>query len=210
MHDCLLQVDLGYLVERYAAENEVNWEQTLSLGETQRLAIARLLYHRPRFAILDECTSAVSGAMERRLYQLLKDEGVTYITISHRPVLKAYHDQLLTIGDPCPKNPYSGIMVALSGSVPADPTELQTALADILSIPAESLTCFPKHPDVFVVPCPSSCAMLQEGASQVRTCLQKVSCTTHSEHHPTTIFQYSTPVRGKGVFTLFNLHDCSE
>uniref|UniRef100_A0A7S4G1Q1 ABC transporter domain-containing protein n=1 Tax=Eutreptiella gymnastica TaxID=73025 RepID=A0A7S4G1Q1_9EUGL len=103
----------------------------------------------------------------------MKDEGVTYITISHRPVLKAYHDQLLTIGDPCPKNPYSGIMVALSGSVPADPTELQTALADILSIPAESLTCFPKHPDVFVVPCPSSCAMLQEGASQVRTCLQK-------------------------------------
>ena len=40
-------------------KKEFNWENILSLGEKQRLAIARLLHHKPRFAILDECTSGV-------------------------------------------------------------------------------------------------------------------------------------------------------
>lgn len=40
----------------------------------QRLAMARLFYHKPTFAILDECTSGVSTAMEERLYVVYGNE----------------------------------------------------------------------------------------------------------------------------------------
>ena len=96
----MVRVDLGYLVTMPGVlVDDVNWEDRLSLGEKQRLAMARLIYHKPTFAILDECTSAVSGEMEDRLYKICKELAVTYITISHRPTLKAFHNQMLTIGD---------------------------------------------------------------------------------------------------------------
>ena len=96
----LARVQLGYLADRPGVlSKEVNWEEELSLGEKQRLAIARLVYHRPTYAILDECTSAVSGAMERELYAICAEMGVSFITISHRPALRAFHDRMLTIGD---------------------------------------------------------------------------------------------------------------
>lgn len=98
--EVLSQVDLEHLVERDGAlTDEINWEDELSLGEKQRLAIARLIHHKPRFAILDECSSAISSEMERRLYRICNEAKVTYITIAHRPALRAYHDMMLAIGD---------------------------------------------------------------------------------------------------------------
>ena len=47
------KVDLGYLVDREGAlTEEINWEAELSLGEKQQIAIARLVFNRPKFAIL--------------------------------------------------------------------------------------------------------------------------------------------------------------
>ena len=43
--------------------------------------MARLFYHKPKFAILDECTSGVTTAMEERLYRLCKENKITCITI---------------------------------------------------------------------------------------------------------------------------------
>ena len=60
---------------------ETNWEEDISLGEKQRLAIARLIYHKPTYAILDECTSAVSSVCEERLYWMLVQHGITYMCV---------------------------------------------------------------------------------------------------------------------------------
>ena len=72
VRNVLMSVELEYLVDREGAfEQDINWEDELSLGEKQRLAIARLVHHRPKFAILDECTSGVPTKMEIKLYRLL-------------------------------------------------------------------------------------------------------------------------------------------
>ena len=92
-----LQVDLEYLLERYPLDKEVNWGDELSLGEQQRLGMARLFYHKPKFAILDECTSAVTIDMEERFCKRVRAMGTSCITISHRPALVAFHEIVLSL-----------------------------------------------------------------------------------------------------------------
>ncbi|CAA6660436.1 unnamed protein product [Spirodela intermedia] len=97
MVELLKNVDLEYLLERYPPEEEINWGDELSLGEQQRLGMARLFYHKPKFAILDECTSAVTTDMEERFCAKVRAMGTSCITISHRPALVAFHDVVLSL-----------------------------------------------------------------------------------------------------------------
>ena len=71
------------------------WREVLSVGWQQRLAMARLLYHRPKYAILDECTSSVTLEMEKTMYEQAKAMGVTLMTVSHRRSLWQYHNHIL-------------------------------------------------------------------------------------------------------------------
>ncbi|GBG59996.1 hypothetical protein CBR_g326 [Chara braunii] len=88
--------EIAYLVDRGRGLDQVqSWEETLSGGERQRLAIARVLYHRPKYAVLDECTSAVSADGEAKLYERLQDAKITLFSIAHRPALKKYHSSIL-------------------------------------------------------------------------------------------------------------------
>lgn len=95
----LEEVHLGYLPSREGGWNcRKEWKDVLSGGEKQRMAFARLLYHEPRYAFIDEGTSAVSSDVEGLLYERSKEKGITLITISTRASLKKYHTFQLTLG----------------------------------------------------------------------------------------------------------------
>ncbi|KAF2675953.1 hypothetical protein K458DRAFT_425114 [Lentithecium fluviatile CBS 122367] len=74
---------------------EQEWTDVLSGGLQQRVAMARLFYHRPRYAILDECTSSVTLEVERVMYEEAKRLGITLMTVSHRRSLWKYHTRIL-------------------------------------------------------------------------------------------------------------------
>lgn len=106
MEDCsdekllelLEEVDLRSLVERESEGLDTfgDWDSTLSGGEKQRLAMTRLFYHAPQYALLDECTSAISLDAEGVIYDAAKRRGITLLTITHRVAsLAKYHKLLL-------------------------------------------------------------------------------------------------------------------
>lgn len=89
-------VNLENLVERSGGlDTEQEWRDKLSLGEQQRLTMARLILARPKYAFLDEATSALDPENERLLYTLLKTVGSAVISVGHRPSLVEHHEQVL-------------------------------------------------------------------------------------------------------------------
>ncbi|KAI0211664.1 ATP-binding cassette sub-family D member 3 [Lamellibrachia satsuma] len=92
----LEKVQLSYIFEREGGLDAVqDFMDVLSGGEKQRIAMARLFYHRPQFAILDECTSAVSVDVEGFMYEHCRQVGITLFTVSHRKSLWKHHEYYL-------------------------------------------------------------------------------------------------------------------
>jgi ABC-type uncharacterized transport system, permease and ATPase components len=94
----LKKVNLGDVLTRVGSfDEEVNWENILSLGEQQRLAFARILVSHPHFIILDEATSALDINNEDNLYQQLENSKTTFISVGHRESLFQYHQSVLEL-----------------------------------------------------------------------------------------------------------------
>lgn len=102
--EVLQAVGLAGLVERL--DEEGLWPHMLSLGEQQRLSIARALVEKPDVLLLDEATSALDEASEAMLYRLLRTAlpKATFISIGHRSTLVDLHDRVLHLdGETAPR-----------------------------------------------------------------------------------------------------------
>jgi len=80
-------------------EDEAHWNRILSLGEQQRLGLARALLHAPQYLFLDEATASLDEASEARLYRLLEQTlpTTTIVSIGHRSSLEAFHERHLVL-----------------------------------------------------------------------------------------------------------------
>jgi putative ATP-binding cassette transporter len=88
-------VGLPSLADRI--DEEAHWNRMLSLGEQQRLGVARALLHAPDFLFLDEATASLDEAAEATLYRLLQQRlpHAAIVSIGHRATLAAFHRRRL-------------------------------------------------------------------------------------------------------------------
>jgi putative ATP-binding cassette transporter len=75
----------------------IDWTNVLSLGEQQRVAFARLFLRHPTFVFLDEATSALDEDNQRRIYELILESGIGFISVGHRETLVQYHERVLLL-----------------------------------------------------------------------------------------------------------------
>ncbi len=82
-------------------DREADWSKLLSMGELQRLSIARAILHQPEWLFLDETTSCIDTRMEQVMYRILKERlpKTAFISIGHRDSLKAYHHWILHLDE---------------------------------------------------------------------------------------------------------------
>jgi putative ATP-binding cassette transporter len=94
--DAFTRVGLGHLVDKL--DEEAPWDQTLSGGEKQRLAFARILLHKPDIVVLDEATAALDPKSQVNLMELLVDRpDTTLLSVGHRPELEAFHSRKIVL-----------------------------------------------------------------------------------------------------------------
>jgi putative ATP-binding cassette transporter len=97
VREAIEAVGLGEHIDRL--DEEGPWDQTLSGGEKQRVAFARLLIHAPDILVMDEATSALDKESERQLLELVDTRlsGITILSVGHRSELEAFHERKIVL-----------------------------------------------------------------------------------------------------------------
>jgi len=93
VRDVLAAVGLPQLGARL--DDDAHWNRMLSLGEQQRLGIARALLHAPQYLFLDEATASLDEPSEAQVYRVLRERlpETTIVSIGHRSTLHDFHDR---------------------------------------------------------------------------------------------------------------------
>jgi putative ATP-binding cassette transporter len=96
--EALEMVGLGHLIDKLDDE-EAAWDRTLSGGEQQRLAFARLFLHKPDIVVMDEATSALDPESQATLMEKLAERlpMTAIISVGHRPELEAFHERKVNL-----------------------------------------------------------------------------------------------------------------
>jgi putative ATP-binding cassette transporter len=97
LREVLAEIGLSQLGPRL--EEDAHWNRMLSLGEQQRLGLARALLHRPDYLFLDEATASLDEPSEAAMYRLLAEKlpETTLVSIGHRSTLEAFHQRNLAL-----------------------------------------------------------------------------------------------------------------
>jgi putative ATP-binding cassette transporter len=97
LSDVLGEVGLPSLVARL--QDEAHWNRMLSLGEQQRLGIARALLQAPDYLLLDEATASLDEPAEEAMYTLLEQRlpRSAVVSIGHRSSLTAFHQRRVAL-----------------------------------------------------------------------------------------------------------------
>jgi putative ATP-binding cassette transporter len=97
LREVLQATGLGEFTERL--DDVQNWSMQLSVGEQQRLAIARALLQRPDWLFLDEATSALDQASEVTLYALLDKRlpNTAIVSVAHGPQVARFHSTVFNL-----------------------------------------------------------------------------------------------------------------
>ncbi|MDI3309397.1 MAG: ATP-binding cassette domain-containing protein [Acetobacteraceae bacterium] len=94
-HETIVGLPLGYATP-------VTGGPQLSMGQRQRIALARALYGRPKLLVLDELAGSMDAegeAQVARLLSALREEGTSVIFTTHRPRLLMVADRIMALRD---------------------------------------------------------------------------------------------------------------
>lgn len=93
MHSLLEESEISSLLSKAPLERDPSraiqsedWTASLSAGEKQRIAFARMLWRSPKFTFMDEGTVHLNAELESRLLAKAVKRGITFIAVSHSPL----------------------------------------------------------------------------------------------------------------------------